>query len=141
MLWEPVCLHLIHTFHGVLIEAGALSGTRGPLLPVGTPSYCNSSHTRLGGYHGSCETGGILTQAYCTRLFLAVERSPEPHCAVSSFYSGTLGGRASLGSGRLLCCLLPSALYQSHQLSVCFMLQSESSTWSTHLLGEQDFSP
>lgn len=49
---------LIHTFHEVLTEAGALSGTRGPLLPVGTPSYYNSSHTRLGGYHGSCETGG-----------------------------------------------------------------------------------
>lgn len=49
---------LIHTFHEVLMETGALSGSRGPLLPVGTPSYYNSSHTRLGGCHGSYETGG-----------------------------------------------------------------------------------
>lgn len=84
---------------------------------------------------------GILTQARCTRLFLAVERSPEPWCALCFFYSGTLGSRAGLGSGPLLCCLFPSALYQSHQCSVCSVLQSESSTWSTHLLGEQNFSP
>lgn len=77
---------------------------------------------------------GILTQAHRTRLFLAVESSPEPRCALCFFYSGILGSRAGLGSGPLLCCLLPSALYQSHQRSVCFVLQSESSTWSTHLL-------